>query len=342
MTTRATHTPLTWLLLSTLLVLLSAPLALAADASFSWLPNTETNLKGYRIHYGNSSSRNYTTTVDVGLPALGADSRVHYTITGLTPGTTYYFAATAYDTDGLESDYSTEVVWTAPSDSGGSNTVPVARLAATPVTGTAPLEVSFDASASSDADGDPLTYVWTSGDGASSWTTNSSHTTYTYSTAGSFTATLQVDDGTARSPAVTVSINVTPATSGGSGSTAPQASIGVDTTTGQVPLTVSFNGKGSTASTATGKIEQYAWSFGDGATGSGETPQHTYTAAGTYTATLTVTDDQNRQDQTSIVITATSAGSSSNDSSTHQTTPSSREAAIASSLLPIYQLLLLK
>ncbi|WP_233496088.1 PKD domain-containing protein [Geodermatophilus sp. TF02-6] len=41
-----------------------------------------------------------------------------------------------------------------------------------------------------------------------------------------------------------------------------------------------------------GTIASYAWSFGDGATGSGATVSHTYAAAGTYTATLTVTDDR--------------------------------------------------
>jgi len=49
-----------------------------------------------------------------------------------------------------------------------------------------------------------------------------------------------------------------------------------------------FNAAGSQDSDGT--IAGYAWDFGDGATGSGQTPAHTY-AAGTYRVTLTVTDN---------------------------------------------------
>jgi PKD repeat protein len=41
-----------------------------------------------------------------------------------------------------------------------------------------------------------------------------------------------------------------------------------------------------------GFIVAYDWDFGDGATGTGERPQHAYVTGGTYTVTLTVTDDQ--------------------------------------------------
>ena len=53
---------------------------------------------------------------------------------------------------------------------------------------------------------------------------------------------------------------------------------------------MSFDASASTDSD--GSISSYAWTFGDGATGSGKTAAHTYTSAGTYTATLKVTDNK--------------------------------------------------
>ncbi|RII85395.1 PKD domain-containing protein, partial [Clavibacter californiensis] len=55
-------------------------------------------------------------------------------------------------------------------------------------------------------------------------------------------------------------------------------------------LTASFDG--STSADADGTVASYAWAFGDGTTGTGKTVDHAYAKAGTYTASLTVTDDK--------------------------------------------------
>lgn len=52
---------------------------------------------------------------------------------------------------------------------------------------------------------------------------------------------------------------------------------------------VTFNGNGS--SDTDGSIIGYAWSFGDGGTAGGSTRTHAFAASGSYTVTLTVTDD---------------------------------------------------
>jgi hypothetical protein len=62
--------------------------------------------------------------------------------------------------------------------------------------------------------------------------------------------------------------------------------------TGNVNVPITFDGSGSYDSDATNDIESYAWNFGDGTTGDGMVAQHTYTVAGTYSVTLTVTDDE--------------------------------------------------
>lgn len=55
-------------------------------------------------------------------------------------------------------------------------------------------------------------------------------------------------------------------------------------------LSCSFDGSGSTDDD--GEIVSYAWEFGDGESGTGETAEHAYAEAGSYTATLTVHDDE--------------------------------------------------
>ena len=49
----------------------------------------------------------------------------------------------------------------------------------------------------------------------------------------------------------------------------------------------------------------WEWRFGDGATSSEREPTHQYAAGGTYTATLTVTDDDGAKDDASEQVTAT-------------------------------------
>src|SRR5204863_11538 len=65
-------------------------------------------------------------------------------------------------------------------------------------------------------------------------------------------------------------------------------------------LTCSFT---STSSDPDGSIVAYSWTFGDGATSTAPNPSHPYATGGSYTVTLTVTDNQGATGSTSHSVT---------------------------------------
>jgi RHS repeat-associated protein len=82
---------------------------------------------------------------------------------------------------------------------------------------------------------------------------------------------------------------------------------------GTTAAAVDFNGSNSTD--ADGTITGYAWNFGDNTTDTVATPQHTYTSAGTYTARLTVTDNQGATATATVAVTITASGGTGDCSS---------------------------
>ena len=68
-----------------------------------------------------------------------------------------------------------------------------------------------------------------------------------------------------------------------------------------VGTVLSFDGSGS--SDPDGDALSYEWAFGDGAQASSMTTEHSYSAAGTYTVTLTVWDDKGLQDTATVQVT---------------------------------------
>jgi len=89
--------------------------------------------------------------------------------------------------------------------SSGGNSAPVAVATASPLTGNPPLEVSFTGSGSTDDVG-VVSHSWDFGDGGSSTLADPVHT---YSSPGSYTATLTVQDGEGRVDSSTIGIVVT-------------------------------------------------------------------------------------------------------------------------------------
>jgi len=72
-----------------------------ATVGFSWRPNAEPNLAGYRLYVGTQPGV-YSGFVDVG-------SATAFELRELIRGMTYYFALTAYNTAGVESNFSPEL-----------------------------------------------------------------------------------------------------------------------------------------------------------------------------------------------------------------------------------------
>lgn len=101
----------------------------------------------------------------------------------------------------------------------------------------------------------------------------------------------------------TYTVSGTVTTDGGPVNQAPVARATASTTTGVAPLNVTLNG--STSTDADGTIVSYAWNLGNGTTSPAANPSATYSTAGTYTATLTVTDNLGATSSASVVITVT-------------------------------------
>jgi PKD repeat protein len=86
-----------------------------------------------------------------------------------------------------------------------TNQPPTAQATASPTQGTAPLTVNFDASNSTDPDGDNLSYQWNFGDGNSS---SDAVTSHTYANAGTYTASLTATDTASNADTAAITITV--------------------------------------------------------------------------------------------------------------------------------------
>jgi PKD repeat protein len=147
---------------------------------------------------------------------------------------------------------------------------PDADFALGPLSGAAPLAVSFQDLST----GDVTAWDWQFGDGRGS---SEQHPTHVYAEPGTYSVTLTATgplgaNAELRADAVLV-------TSGA----APRADFTSLASNGIAPLRVDFR------DLSTGTITGYAWDFGDGGTSDDKHPSHTYDEVGVYTVSLTVT-----------------------------------------------------
>jgi PKD repeat protein len=114
---------------------------------------------------------------------------------------------------------------------------------------------------------------------------------------GAYTVRVRAVDAYGQVQPVPRDVQVT--VSAPAGNAAPSASFTASCTEN----VCAFDGRASTDENA--PTLTYAWSFGNGRSGTGSVPSHTYTTAGTFTVTLTVTDGWGRANSTTRSITVT-------------------------------------
>ena len=149
--------------------------------------------------------------------------------------------------------------------------------------------VAFDGSAT-DSDGRVTDYTWDFGDGT---TASGPSVTHTFTAADDYTVTLTTRDNDGATSTDTVQVSVVP-------NQPPSASVSANKTAAKIDRPISFDGSGS--SDPDGSITSYEWRFGDGSTASGPTATHSYGSAGTYDASLTVTDDNGDSTTETVTI----------------------------------------
>jgi PKD repeat protein len=153
-------------------------------------------------------------------------------------------------------------------------------VTATPTLGNAPLTVAFTSTINAGGAA-PFTYLWNFGD-LLQGTSTAANPTYTYTEPGIYAAKVTVTDskGWQATGMVTVFASMWGLV----------VNVSATPTSGYAPLGV---GLGATVSGGTGPYT-ITWNFGDGTTGTGAAPYHTYVNPGTYTSMVTVTDSTGR------------------------------------------------
>ncbi|HEX9426386.1 MAG TPA: PKD domain-containing protein, partial [Candidatus Polarisedimenticolia bacterium] len=189
------------------------------------------------------------------------------------------------DAAGLTTTVETRVDVSPPGES-----APAAVLTASPLSGQAPLMVTFDASGSTDPDATPIsTYLFDFGDGSAPWgPTGTPSIRHTYLLPGLYTARVTVTDTAGLNAAATASVTVGPADEA-----APTPVLRMTPSQGSPPLSVMADASASRDLDAT-PIATYQFDFGDGslpsAPQSSPLAQHIYTSVGAFTARVIVTD----------------------------------------------------
>ena len=182
-----------------------------------------------------------------------------------------------------------------------TNLRPVASAVANPASGPAPLVVQLDGSGSTDKDGSIASYGWNWSGGSATGV----QPTATFPNEGEVFVTLTVTDDQGKIAKDRVKITIAPPDN-----LPPTAVASASPPSGTAPLTVDLIGNRSTDSDGT--IATYEWAWGSG-TATGPIVSEIF-AEGSYSVTLTVTDDDGATDTEVITVQAFAEGGTDQDS----------------------------
>jgi PKD repeat protein len=162
---------------------------------------------------------------------------------------------------------------------------PVADFSGKPISGIAPLTVTFSDLSSNT----PTSWNWSFGDDSKENATEQ-NPVHTYTSAGNYTVSLNATNAAGLNITTKMNyINVTAVLA------APVADFSGTPTSGRSPLTVQFN------DTSTGFVSPitYFWNFGDGFNSTERNPTHTYSPSTpeNYTVSLNVTGNYGKTDE---------------------------------------------
>jgi len=96
-------------ILTVLIILLMAVCALAYDVTLTWEPNTDPGLAGYILYLRENEPESNFHQVDYYSLDEIDPNNPQGAVNELESGKTYFFAVTAINNDGLESDFSNQV-----------------------------------------------------------------------------------------------------------------------------------------------------------------------------------------------------------------------------------------